>query len=137
MERRRAVPAVRTIEIMMLGRVRMPGEAGDVPAPFEQGEERLPILQVLIGLVVEKGADGNVHHYEDERVVGRMREHVADERELLFVKPALVPAPSPGFMRIEPEIIDVVEHQEQRLRVEEGVIAGPVDSLEGLAAVLA
>ena len=75
---------------MMLGRVGVAGEADGETAPFEQLEEGLPVLQVLIGLVVEKGADRDVHHDDDQRVVRRMREHIAHERELRLVEPALV-----------------------------------------------
>ena len=81
----------------MLGRMRVTGETDRVAAPFEQGEERVPVLQVLIGFVVEKRVDGNVHHDDDQRVVRRMREHVAHELELALVEPALVLAPSPGL----------------------------------------
>ena len=54
---RGALPAVGAIEIMMLGRMRVAGEADGVASPFEQSEERLAILQVLVGLVVEKRAE--------------------------------------------------------------------------------
>ena len=102
MEGRGALPAVGAIEIMMLGRMRVAGETDRVAAPLEQGEERLPVLKVLIGLVVEKGADRNVHHNDDQGVLGRMREHVAHERELPLVKPALVLARSSGLVRVGP-----------------------------------
>ena len=113
---RGALPAIGGVEVMMLGRVRVAGEADGVATPLEQGKERLAILQVLIGLVVEKGADGDVHHDDDERVVRRVREHVAHELELAVVEPALVLAASPGLVRVEPEIVDVIEHEEERLR---------------------
>ena len=99
--RRRALPAVGGVEIMMLGRVGVAGEADGEAAAFEQGEERLPVLQVLIGFVVEKSADRDVHHDDDQRVFRRMGEHVAHELELPLVEPALVLAPSPGLMWIE------------------------------------
>ena len=121
----------------MLGRMRMASETDRVAAPFEQGEESVPVLQVLIGLVVEKRVDRDVHHDDDQRVVRRMREHVAHELELPLVEPALVLAPSPNFMRVRPKIIDVVEHEEKRLRIEERVIVRPEDPLEGLAAISA
>ena len=44
--------------------------------------------------------------------------------------------PPPGLVRVGPEIVDVVEHEEQRLRVEERVVVRPEDALVGLAAVL-
>ena len=72
-----------------------------------------------------------------ERVVRRMREHVAHELELPLVEPALVLAPSPGLMRVGPKIVDVVEHEEKRLGVEKRVIVRAVDALEGLAAIFA
>ena len=122
---------------MVLGRVSMTGETDRVPAPFEQGEERVPVLQVLIGLVVEERVDGNVHHHDDERVVRRVSEHVAHELELAMVKPALVLAPSPDFMRVEAKIIDVIEHEKKRLAIEERVIVRAEDALEGLTAILA
>ena len=74
-----------------------PAKLTVIAAPFEQGEERVAILEVLIGLVVEKRADRNVHHDDDQRVVGRMREHVAHELELPLVEPALVLAAAPGL----------------------------------------
>ena len=73
MKRRRALPAVRRIEIMMLGRVGVAGEADGEAPPLEQVKERLGTLKILIGLVAEKGADGDVHHHDDQRVVGRVR----------------------------------------------------------------
>ena len=100
MKRRRPLPSVRGVEIMVLGRMGVAGEADHETAPFEQREEGLPVLQVLIRLIVEKGADRNVHHDDDQRVVGRMREHIADERELPLVDacPRTCPrrAASPG-----------------------------------------
>ena len=96
------LPTVGRVEIMMLGRVRVSGEADGEAAPFEQGEERLPILQVLIGFVVEKGADRDVHHDDDERVVRRVSEHLTDELELPLVEPALVLAASPGLCGSKP-----------------------------------
>src|ERR1700733_8153507 len=134
---RSALPAVGGIEIMMLGRMCMTGEAHRVPPPFEQGEESVPVLQVLVGLVVEKCVDRDVHHDDDERVVRRMREHVAYKLELPLVEPALVLAPSPGLMRVGPKIVDVVEHEEERLPVKERVVIWAVDALEGLAAIFA
>ena len=44
MVRRRALPAVGGVEIMMLGRVGVAGEADGIAPPFEQLEERLPVL---------------------------------------------------------------------------------------------
>src|ERR1700735_3689281 len=82
---RGALPAVGGVEVVMLGRVRVTGEAHRVAAPFEQGEEGVPTLQVLIGLVVEKRVDRDVHHHDDQRVVRRMREYVADKLELALV----------------------------------------------------
>ena len=121
----------------MLGRMRVTGEAHRVAASFEQGEESVPVLQVLIGFVVEKRVDRNVHHHDDQRVVRRMREHVAHELELALVEPALVLAPSPGFVRVGPKIVDVIEHEKERLRVEERVVIWAEDALEGLAAIFA
>src|SRR5580658_10898155 len=109
MVRRSAFPAVVAIEIMMLGRMRMTGETHRVSASFEQGEESVPVLQILVGFVVEKRVDGNVHHHDDQRVVWRMREHVAHELELALVEPALVLAPSADLVRIRPEIVDVIK----------------------------
>ena len=137
MVRRRALPAIGAVEIMMFGRMRVSREADRVAAPFEQGEESIPVLQVLIGFVVEKRLDRDVHHHDDQRVVGRMREHVAHELELPLVEPALVLAAAPGFMRVRPKIVDVVEHEEKRLRIEERVVVRPEDALEGLAAIFA
>ena len=57
--------------------------------------------------------------------------------ELPFVEPALVLAAAPGLMRVGPKIVDVVEHQEKRLRIEERVIVRAEDALEGLAAIFA
>ena len=121
----------------MLGRMRMAGEADGVATPLEQREERVPVLQILIGLVVEKGADGNVHHNDDERVVRRVREHVAHELELALVKPALVLASSPNLVRVVPKIVDVIKHEEERLPVIERVIVRAEDALEGLATIFA
>ncbi len=122
---------------MMLGRVGMACETDRVATPLKQSEERVAILQVLIGFVVEKRVDRNVHHHDDQRVVRRMREHVAHKLELALVEPAFVLPPSPNFMRVESEIVDVVEHQEKRLPVEERVIVRAEDALEGLTAILA
>src|ERR1700735_1491397 len=132
---RGALPAVVAIVIMMLGRMRVTGEAHRVPPPFEQGEESIPILQVLIGFAVEKRVDRNVHHHDDQRVIGRMREHVAHELELALVKPALVLAPSPWLVGIWSKIVDVIEHEKERLRVEERIVIWTKDALEGLPAV--
>ena len=68
---------------------------------------------------------------------GRVREHVAHELELALVEPALVLAPSPGLLRVAPKIIDVVEHEEKRLGIEERVIVRAEHALEGLAAIFA
>ena len=87
---------------MVLGRVSVAGEADREAAAFEQGEERLPVLQVLIGFVVEKGADRDVHHDDDQRVLRRVGEHVAHELELPLVEPALVLPPPPGFWGSKP-----------------------------------
>src|ERR1700721_3980527 len=119
---RSALPAVGGIEIMMLGRMCMTGEAHRVPPPFEQGEESIPILQVLIGFAVEKRVDRNVHHHDDHRAIGRMREHVAHELELALVKPALVLAPSPWPGGIWSNIVDVIEHAKERPRVEHRIV---------------
>src|ERR1700722_4082056 len=137
MVRRSALPAVGGGVIMMLGRMRVTGEAQSVAASFEQGEESVPVLQVLVGLVVKKRVDWNVHHHDDERVVRRMREHVAHELELARIESPLVLAPSPNLMRIVPKIVDVIEHEEKRLPVEEGVIGRAKHALEGLAAIFA
>ena len=122
---------------MMLGRVGVTGETDGVPAPFEQSEERVAILQVLIGLVVEERVYGNVHHDDDQYVVWRMGEHVADERELPLVEPSLVLVPSPSFVWARPEIVDVIQHEKERLPVIERVIVRAIDTLEGLAAIFA
>ena len=66
-----------------------------------------------------------------------MREYVAHKLELALVEPAFVLAPSPNFMRVESEIVDVIEHEEKRLPVEERVIVRAEDALESLAAVFA
>src|SRR6476619_1461878 len=92
-----AFPTVGGVKIMMLGRMYVTSEADRVAASFEQGKERVAILEVLIGLVVEERVDGNVHHDGDERVVRRVREHIAHELELSLVEPALVLAASPNF----------------------------------------
>src|ERR1700727_355152 len=76
---RGALPAVGGVEVVMLGRVRVSRETDGVAAPFKQGEEGVPTLQVLIGLVVEKRVDRDVHHHDDERVIRRMRKHVAHD----------------------------------------------------------
>ena len=81
--------------------------------------------------------NGNVHHDDDERVIGRVGEHVAHELELPLVEPALVLAPSAGFARVGPEIVHVIEHEEERLPIEERVIVRAEDALEGLAAQFA
>src|ERR1700723_774257 len=132
---RGALPAVVAIVIMMLGRMRVTGEAHRISASFEQGEESVPVLQVLIGLVVEKRVDRNVHHHDDQRVIGRMREHVAHELELTLVKPALVLAPSPWLVGIWPKIVDVIEHEKERLPVEERIVIWTKDALEGLPTI--
>ena len=44
MMRRRALPAVGGVEIMMLGRMGVAGEADREAAAFEQREERLAVL---------------------------------------------------------------------------------------------
>src|ERR1700722_5403337 len=130
-------PAIGAIEIMMLGRVRMACETHRIATPLEQSEESVAILQVLIGFVVEKRVDRNVHRHDDQRVVRRVREYVAHKLELALVEPAFVLPPSPNFMRVESEIVDVVEHQEKRLPVEERVIVRAEHTLESLAAVFA
>src|ERR1700733_10237856 len=134
---RGAFPTIGGVEIMMLGRMRMTGEADRIATPLEQGEESVPVLQVLIGLVVEKRVDRNVHHHDDQHVVRRVCEHVAHEHELALVEPAFVLPPSPNFMRVESEIVDVIEHEEKRLPIEERVIARAEHTLESLAAVFA
>src|SRR5580693_2929302 len=137
MVRRVAFPAVCGVVIMMLGRMRVACETDCVAAPFKQGEESVPVLQVLVRLVVKKRVDWNVHHHDDERVVRRVREHVAHELELARIESPLVLAPSPNLMRVVPKIVDVIEHEEKRLPVEERVIVRAEDTLEGLAAIFA
>src|SRR3984957_2238227 len=137
MVRRSALPAVCGVVIMMLSRMRVSRETDRVPFPFEQGEESVPVLQVLIGFVVEKRVDRDVHHDNDERVVRRVREHVAHELELALIKPALVLAPSPDLVRVGPKIVDVIEHEKERLRIEERVVIWAENALEGFAAVFA
>src|ERR1700733_2888853 len=135
MVRRSALPAVGGIEVVMLGRMRVTGETQRVAASFEQGEESVPVLQVLVGLVVKKRVDWNVHHHDDERVVRRMREHVAHELELARIESPLVLPPSPNLMRVVPKIGDVIEHEEKRLPIEECVIVRAKDALERLPAI--
>ena len=65
---------------------------------------------------------------------GVLREHVAHEFELGRVQPSLVFAGGIRLGLVGAEIVDVVEHQEQRLRIEEGVIVRPEHPLVGLAA---
>ena len=72
-----AVPAVGRAEIMVLGRMGVPGEAHRVLAALEQPEQRVLVGEVLVGLGAEIGADRNMHDGDDERVVGRVGEHVS------------------------------------------------------------
>ena len=122
---------------MVLGRVRVAGEAHRMFAPLEQPEELILVGEVLVGLVAEIGPDRNMHDDDDERLRRRVRQHAADEFELRLVEPPLVFAGAPRLCRVGTEIVDVVEHEEERLRVEERVVVRTEESLVGLAAVCA
>src|SRR5580698_5474479 len=100
---------------MMFGRVGMAGEAHRMAAPFEELKQRLPVDEVLPGLVAERGLDWDVKDDDDERIVRRELEHAAHELELPLVEPALVLARAARLLRVEAEIVDVVEHEEERL----------------------
>ena len=131
--RRLAGPAVLLAEIMVLGRVGVAGEADGVFAAFEELEERLLVRRVLVGLRPEEGADRNMHDRDDQRVARRLREQVAYEGKLLVVEPALIVA-STRLCRVGAEVVDVVEHEEQRRAIEKGAIVGAIDALERFAA---
>jgi hypothetical protein len=131
------VPAVGGAEIMVLGRVGVAGEAHRMFAPLEQPEERLLVGQILPGLGAQIRPDRNMQDCDHERLRRRLRQHAADEFELRLVEPPLVFAGAPRLCRIGPEIVDIVEHEEERLRVEERIVARTEDSLVGLAAVCA
>ena len=94
---RGALPAVGGAEIMMLGRMRVAGEADREAPPFEQREERVAIGQVRIGFGVEKVAQRDVHHEDDQLVARRVREDVAHEFELGGVDAALIFARPAGL----------------------------------------
>ena len=123
---------------MVLGRVGVAGEAHGEPPTLEQREQRLAIGQVAGGVSgVEIGAQRDMRHEDDQRVLRRMREDVANEFELRRIEPALVFAGAVRLGLVGAEIVDVVEHQEQRLGVEERVIVRAEHAPIGLAAVAA
>ena len=64
-----------------------------------------------------------------------MRQHVADEVELRRVDPSFVFARAVRLRLVGAEIVDVVQHQEQRLRIEEGIVVRAEHALVGFAAV--
>ncbi len=105
--------------------------------PSQKLEERVLVDEILPRLGAEIGADRDVHDGDDERVVRRMREHVAGELELRLVEPAFILAGAARLCRVEAEIVDVVEHEEERVPVEERVIVRAEKALVGLAAVFA
>src|SRR5271170_4696538 len=91
MMRRRSAPAVGQLEIVMLGRMRMAGEAdGETPA-VEKREELVAIDQVGAGIVgIEIVAQRDMHHQDYELFRRRLREDVANEFELIGVDAPLV-----------------------------------------------
>src|SRR5271154_5053602 len=86
MMRRRPAPAVRQLEIMMFGRMRMAGEAdGETPA-LEKREELVAVDQIGAGVVgIEIVAQRDMHHQHYELFPRRLREDVANEFELIGV----------------------------------------------------
>ena len=112
-----------------------PGEA-QYRAVAQKVQQALAIHHVLARIVwVEVGVERDMHRDDHEAILGRLRQHVGHEGELAFADAPFV-APYPiARPRCGAEIMDGVQHQEQRLAVVEGVVRRSVDPLEGLAAV--
>src|SRR5205823_13133036 len=65
----------------------------------------------------------------------RLLQDVGDEGELPLADAALILAVPARLLRIGAEIFDIVEHEEQRPAMLEGVIGWPEGALEGLARI--
>ena len=84
-------------EIMMLGRVRMAGEAHRVRTPGQELQERARVDHADHRVLrVEIGAQRNVHADDDEFLSRDLAEEVGDEGELPVVEAPLVFAFSLG-----------------------------------------
>ena len=120
---------------MMLGRMGVAGEADGEASPFKQRKQIPEIGQSRVRLGVEIIAHRDVHDNHDEFVLRRLGQHVANEFKLRRVEPPLIFARHMRLGGVRSEIVDIVEHQEQRFGIVECVIIGAVDPLERLAAV--
>ena len=125
---------VRRSKIVMLGRMRVAGE-GDRRPVAEQSEQVGGIVGVVRRVLrVEIGAQRDVEGEHDEPVHRRQRQQVLHEGELRVGEMAAVGAPDARLLaRAGAEIIDIVEHHEERAGMLVRVVGRPEDALPGVA----
>ena len=126
--------AVGGAEIMVLGRVGVPGEAD--AGPIADEPEQVACIRRVGGghLGIEIGAQRDVHREDQQRLRRRHRQQVAHEGELVVREAADVGAVLvAGLAAAGAEIIDVVEHDEQRAAVRMRVVRSAEHALPGVA----
>ena len=119
----------------MLGRMRMPGERDG--GPIAEESEQVTCIVRVVGRVlrVEVGAQRDVEGQHDEALLRRRREQVLDEGQLGVREVAAIGALffAARLAGAGAEIIDVVEHHEQRAGVLVRVVRRPEHPLPGVA----
>ena len=124
-------PAVVFIEKLVGMPVGVSGDGHRVGALFDEAEEVFSIAGGVAGAV--GGAEGDVHHEDEQFVLGDVREEIGEELELFFAEFADVATLT--SLLFGSAVEDVVEGAEVDRAVLEGVVGGAEDSLEGFVGV--
>src|ERR1700730_6799909 len=135
MVRRGPRKTVLLAEVVMLRRVGMPGETYRITAA-EERQEFGPVGGIEPRVArIEIVSQGNVHDRDNEARAWSLPQHIGGKSELPFAEKASVFARAARHGWVGAVIFDVVQHQEKRIAIFEGIKIGPEHALEGLAAV--
>ena len=135
MMRRGSCKTILLAEIVMFRRVRMTGEAHRVSVNKERQEFGLvaDVHRRVAG--IEIVLQRNVHNGDDEARGWGLSQHIGDKSALTFAKKAPEFAAAARLGRVNAEIINVVQHQKQRVAIFESVIIGAKHAFERLTAI--
>ena len=121
-------------QIVMLRGVHVSGKAQRMRAAGEQLQQCPPIDGGVGGVrtVVMRCDERYVHGDNDQMVMRYMLQEVAHELQLGVAEFARIAAVA-GRVRMAAGIVDIVEHDEGRIAVLEGIVARAKDAFPGLA----
>ena len=138
MELPRSPESIVFVEVMVFGRMSVAGYRVEVGPPREQFEQFTTVLCGDTGRVRHIGLERRVHGQKDQPLVRNLSQFLLQPGKLPFAEigdVATIAADIPRVGLAVTFVFDIVQHDEQRIRVLEGVVRWPEVSFESFQRV--